>query len=76
MSEPDDYIETRKAQVVHERQSGFHEGAGPWEAGKVGFRIGSRVFWTGSYCHPGSSDTYNLDVVLATEIVKRWNQAS
>ena len=36
------------ARFVTERHAGYHESAGPYEGGRIGFSIGERVFWTGS----------------------------
>ena len=66
-------VQKRRAQVVHERHNGFDASSGPWEAARVGFRIGNRVFWTGCYSSPGTPGSYDLDAALASEIVKRWN---
>ena len=67
------FIESRDAQVVHERHEGFDPQSGPWGSNRVGFRIGDRVFWTGCAGSHGGGQSYNLDAALAAEIVRRWN---
>lgn len=66
-------VERLEAQVVHERHSGFDDRTGPWEADRVGARIGDRVFWVASGCWPGDNPTFEADAALAAEIVLRWN---
>ncbi len=62
------------ARLVFEKSSGFHESAGPWEGGRIGFSIGDRVFWTDSYSFPGDSTASHAEkVAFAHEIVVRLN---
>lgn len=65
------------ARLVFEKASGFHDGAGPWEAGKIGFAIGERVFWTDSYTFPGDNTVSHAEkVAFAHEIVLRLNRGA
>lgn len=62
------------ARLVVEKASGFHESAGPWEAGKIGFAVGERVFWTDSYAFPGDNTASHAEkVAFATDIIMRLN---
>jgi hypothetical protein len=62
-----------KAEVVFERQDGFDMQSGPYGYERVGFRIGSRVFWTGCAGSGMPASTYAEDRELAETIVARWN---
>jgi hypothetical protein len=65
---------TLEGQVMFERSTRYHESSGPYEGGRVGFRIGDRVFWTDAYCFPGdTNDQYAAKVAFAAEIVRRLN---
>lgn len=63
------------AQVVYERDDGFDMKAGPFGYERVGFRIGSRVWWVGCTDSVSINKDFAEQVKLANEIVSRWNAA-
>jgi hypothetical protein len=54
--------EQLEAQVLYEN-FGADEQHGTYEYGRVGFRIGNRVFWLDSYYFPGTSSKAYQDAV-------------
>lgn len=64
---------TVDAQVVTEDYHGLDPQRDPAWTGRVGFRIGSRIFWTGNGSSFASLGDYHEGRGLADEIVSRWN---
>lgn len=69
-----DTIRALEAKVVYERQDGFDMASGPYGYVRVGFAIGDRVFWTGCAGSSLPAGQFEVDEMMAREIVARWNR--
>lgn len=62
------------AKIVFERNHTCTADAGPCEYGRIGFAIGSRVFWVASFYFPGTPlSEYAEAVSFCNTVAARWN---
>lgn len=73
----DGKVSAMEAGIVREDHEACDPQGGPWGWWRVGFRIGERVFWTGSgnSLTSGEGGAFMEAEAVAKEAVSRWNAA-